>query len=206
MVISYFGGGFLKIQVGDLILAVDPIGKDSTLKTSRFGADIVLVSLNHEDMNGVEQVTFGEKIPYVVRGPGEYETKEVFIKGFGSSSNYGGEARQNTIYAVQMEGINLCFLGGLDKTDLPADVREALDEVDILFTPVGGKGVLAASEADRLSVALEPKIIIPILYDAGTLKMFLKETGAEGTAPIEKLVVKHKDLEGKEGEVAVLAS
>ena len=206
MVISYFGGAFLKIQVGDLVLAVDPVSKDSSLKTSRFGADIVLISLNHEDMNGVEQVTFGDKIPYDVRGPGEYEIKDVFIKGFGSSSNYGKEARQNTIYAVQIEGINLCFLGGLDKPELSAEVRETLDEVDILFTPVGGDGVLAASEAERLSVMLEPKIIVPILYDAGTLKMFLKESGAEGVKPIEKLVIKKKELEGKDGEVVVLGS
>ncbi len=37
------------------------------------------------------------------------------------------------------------------------------------------------------------------------LKVFLKESGAEGT-PLEKLTLKKKDLEGKEGEIVVLAA
>jgi hypothetical protein len=36
------------------------------------------------------------------------------------------------------------------------------------------------------------------------LKKFLKEEGAD-VKPIEKLTIKKKDLEGKEGEVVVLA-
>ena len=37
------------------------------------------------------------------------------------------------------------------------------------------------------------------------LKLFLKEAG-EDVKPIEKLTVKKKDLEGKEGEIIVLES
>ncbi|KKR65419.1 MAG: hypothetical protein UU06_C0019G0014, partial [Parcubacteria group bacterium GW2011_GWB1_40_5] len=37
-----------------------------------------------------------------------------------------------------------------------------------------------------------------------SLKMFLKEAGEEGIKPVDKLTIKKKDLEGKEGEVVVL--
>ena len=38
------------------------------------------------------------------------------------------------------------------------------------------------------------------------LKTFLKEAGEEGATQVEKLTVKKKDLEGKEGDVVVIAS
>src|SRR5882762_823370 len=113
MVISYLGGECFKISQGDLTLAFNPPSKDSSLKTSKFGADIALVSLNHEDFNGAENAAFGERQPFVISGPGEYEVKGVAVRGFGSESDYGGQKGINTIYSVSLEGMNLCFLGAL---------------------------------------------------------------------------------------------
>ena len=42
MVISYLGGECFKITQGDLTLAFNPPSKDSSLKASKFGADIAL--------------------------------------------------------------------------------------------------------------------------------------------------------------------
>ncbi len=207
MIITYLGGAFVKVQFGDTILAFNPISKDSKLKTSKFGADVVLSSINHEDMNGVDQVTFGEKKPFVISGPGEYEIKDVFIKGLPSESQYGGEKRINTVYTVALEGMNICFLGAINTVELPKATDEAIDEVDILFVPIGGDGVLDPAKAYKLAVSIEPKIIIPILYDDNkdSLKVFLKEAG-DNPKPESKLTLKKKDLEGKEAEVMVVAS
>ena len=207
MIITYLGGEFIKVQFGDTILAFNPVSKDSKLKTSKFGADIVLSSINHADMNGVDQISFGDKKPFVISGPGEYEVKGVFIKGLPSESNYDGEKRINTVYTVSLEGMNICFLGAVDSVELPKETEEAIDEVDILFVPIGGEGVLNPSSAYKAAVALEPKIIIPIHYGdiggADALKLFLKEAG-ENPKPEAKLTLKKKDLEGKEAEVMLL--
>ncbi|MES2314898.1 MAG: MBL fold metallo-hydrolase [Patescibacteria group bacterium] len=207
MIITYLGGESFKVSFGDTTLAFNPISKDSKLKTSKFGADVVLSTLNHPDMNGIDQVGFGEKKPFAISGPGEYEVKGVFIKGFGSESNYDGEKRINTIYSVALEGMNICFLGAIDQEALPKDADEGVDGIDILFVPIGGEGVLDASKAYKLAVALEPKIIIPMHYgDIGnkdSLKIFLKEAG-ENPKPEPKLTLKKKDLEGKDAEVIVL--
>jgi L-ascorbate metabolism protein UlaG (beta-lactamase superfamily) len=207
MIITYLGGQFVKVQFGDTILAFNPISKDSSLKTSKFGADIVLSSIKHPDFNGVDQVTFGEKVPFVISGPGEYEAKNVFIKGLASESGYDKEKRINTIYTVSLEGMNICFLGALNTPELPKEADEAIDEVDILFVPIGGEGVLEPSAAYKLAVSIGPKIIIPISYgDVGNkdaLKVFLKEAG-ENPKPEAKLTLKKKDLEGKEADVVVL--
>ncbi len=209
MIITCQGNQFLKLQVGDLVVAVNPISKESTMKTSRFGADICLISLNDPDFNGVDQVVFNGQQPFVIAGPGEYETRGVFIRGLPSQSSYGKKDRINTIYTLTLDSINICLLGALGTATLPVETKEALDEIDILFLPVGGDGMLSPQEAYKLAVSLEPKLIVPLGYDApaatkDALKIFLKEAG--DTAPkTDKLTLKRKDLDGKEGDVAVLA-
>jgi L-ascorbate metabolism protein UlaG (beta-lactamase superfamily) len=69
--------------------------------------------------------------------------------------------------------------------------------------------VLDHAAAYKLAVQLEPKAIIPMHYGElggkDALKAFLKEAGSEDVKPIDKLTAKRKDLEGKEGEIIVLA-
>jgi L-ascorbate metabolism protein UlaG (beta-lactamase superfamily) len=203
MVITYLGGECFKLTQGDLTIALNPPSKDSQLKSSKFGSDIVLVSLNHEDFNGAEQMSFGDRSPFIIAGPGEYEVKGVSVRGFGVESNYDGEKGINTIYSIALEGMNLVFLGALGTSTLPQAAKAELDEVDILFLPVGGEGVLDHAEAYKLAVQLEPKVVIPMHYTPETLKKFLKEAG-EDIKPVDKLTLKRKDLEGKEDEIVVL--
>lgn len=213
MIITYFGGEFFKVQFGDITLAFNPISKESSLKPSRFGADIVLSTTHHADFNGVDQVTHGEKKPFVISGPGEYEVNSVFIKGLPSVSRYGQKENQsdliNTIYTVSLENMNICFLGAINNSELKTETIEALDEIDILFVPIGGEGVLDPVKAYKLAISLEPKIIIPMHYgDIGTkdaLKTFLKEAGENPKAET-KLTLKRKDLEGKEGDIMLIDS
>ncbi|MCC7004654.1 MBL fold metallo-hydrolase [Candidatus Nomurabacteria bacterium] len=208
MVITYQGIEFFKVQFGETILAFGPVSKDSKFKTPRFGADVAFISLNDKDMNGGDNVSLADKNPVVISGPGEYEVKEVFIKGFPTKSTYGGKERINTIYTMAFDGMKICYLGALGTDELPVEAKEAIDDIDILFVPIGGEGVLSASSAYKLAVKLEPKIIIPMHYgeigDKNSLKTFLKEGGADGEA-LDKLTLKKKDLDGKEGDIIVLS-
>ncbi len=210
MVITYFGHEYFKVQFGEITLAFNPISKDSKLKTSRFGADVALISMNHEDLNGAEQISYGEREAFVINGPGEYEIKGVSVKGF-LSDGKNNDGLLNTIYTVNLEGMNICFLGALSKKDLGSEVKEALGDIDILFVPIGGGDVLTASEGYKLSVSLGARLIIPMHYGEGkvgteNLKTFLKEGGKGSVSPQEKLTIKKKDLEGKEGEIIVLSA
>ena len=98
MIISYQGVQSFKVQFGNTVLAFDPVSKSSKFKTGSFGADIALISLNHPDMNGASQASRGDKEAFVIKGPGEYEIQGVIIKGLPSTSQYGGDKKNNTIY------------------------------------------------------------------------------------------------------------
>ncbi|MFA5888985.1 MAG: MBL fold metallo-hydrolase [Candidatus Paceibacterota bacterium] len=208
MIITYHGVDFFKVSFGNTTIAVNPISKASKFKSTTFGSDITLISLNSPEHNGADITSRGDKESFLINGPGEYEVSGVFIKGFLSKSTYGGEERINTIYTINLEGINLCFLGALSQKDLSAETKEAIDGIDILFVPIGGDGVLDPASGHKLAVQFEPKIIIPSHYGdvgvANSLKSFLKEAGEEGVKPVDKLTIKKKDLEGKEGEVIIL--
>ncbi len=160
MVISYCGGECFKITQGDLTIALNPPSKDSSLKNTRFGSDIMLQSQDHVDFNGKENVSFGDREPFVISGPGEYEVKGVAVRGFQSDTEYGGK-HLNTIYSIALEGMNLCFLGTVSTVALPATAKQEMDDIDILFLPVGGNGMLDHAEGYKLAVQLEPKVVIP---------------------------------------------
>lgn len=206
MILTFHEGSCVRASAGDTTIVFGPVSKQSrNFKPVNFGADVSIVSLNHPDMNGADEAGRGEKQPFTVTGPGEYEVSDITISGFPAGSMYGGEGRINTVYSVHFDGLSVLYLGALGDMDLPAEVLE-MDEPDVLIVPVGGEGALAPAEAAKLAVKLEAKMIIPVLYDEKTLKQFLKESGAEGTKPTDKLTIKPRDVVGKQNEVVVLSS
>ncbi len=207
MIITHYGRQHFKLQVGDLTFAINPVSKEGKGKLSKYGADVTLVTTNHPDYNGVEQTEMGSKTPFVIRGAGEYEVQNIFIKGFATEvtlkENKKEKTYQNTSYVFVIDGIRVTFLGALSEM-LKPEHKEVIDETDVLFVPVGEDGfLLNAYDAYKLSVALEPKLIIPMDYNEQSLPIFLKEVGNEKVDPVEKLTIKKKDIEGKLGEVVL---
>ena len=191
MIITYHGAECFKISQGDLALVLKP--------QSKMSADITLFS------NGRSETA--EKSGFIIDGPGEYEIKDVFVKGFLSE---GPAKKINTIYLISFEGINLCFLGALANATLPDEILETVENIDILFVPISGASIkdgvstLDPASAYKLAISLEPSVIIPMHYTKTTLEQFLKEGGETKVDSLDKFVVKKKDLDNKESEIVVL--
>jgi L-ascorbate metabolism protein UlaG (beta-lactamase superfamily) len=213
MVITHHGGQCFKVTFGDITLVFDPVSKGASLPAVRFGADVALISRNHVDMNGSAEVSFGGKEAFVISGPGEYEKGGVTVQGFLTKSEYGlGKGQTdavNTVYAVKLEGMTIVHLGALAEPVLSVEAREAIDDIDILFVPVGGDGVLDAAGAAKLATILEPKIIIPMHWsgigEKGALDHFIKEEGGLAEK-VEKLTIKKKDTADKDGAIIVITA
>lgn len=188
-------------------MAFNPISKESKSSSgTKFGADIALITTNQPDYNGLSQLSHGEREPFAITGPGDYEVREIFIKGLMSEATIKDKKYINSIYFLTVDNINIAFLGALSNAEISKEAREAINEPDILFIPVGGNGLLDAKVAAKLASSLEPKLVIPMDYDKETLKAFLKEMGAENAEVVDKLTLKRKDLDGKEGDVIVVQS
>jgi hypothetical protein len=212
MIITHFNKQHFKIQLGDLTLSFNPVSKDSKFDTNKYGADVVFITTNTPDYNGGDLMSFGDRKPFIISSPGEYEVQDIFIKGFGSFVELPLDAKsktktklQNTSYVMTVDNMRICFLGCLHE-DLTPEQKEIIDEIDILFVPVSSsEDMLNAYDASKLATKLEPKLVIPMDYDEASLKLFLKESGTDISKieKVEKLTIKRKDIESKQGEVVL---
>ena|SRR3989344_163984 len=156
MVIQYFGLGFVKMSLGEEILAFSPMSKTADLKGPQFGANVGLVPVADKNYNGVEQITYASREPFVAAGPGEYEINGTFIKGIASigPSTSLGVNKINTIYSVVFDNMRVCHLGALARLEISGEMKEAIGDVDILFVPTYGGAVLDEAAAYKVVGAL----------------------------------------------------
>jgi len=76
----------------------------------------------------------------------------------------GNERGPNTLYAMSLEGIGIAHLGDLG-TPLDGGQREALSDVEILLTPVGGNFTIDAAQAAEVARCLPSvRIVIPMHF------------------------------------------
>ena len=200
MVITYYGKTYFKLTLGDLTIATNPPSK--SLKPSRFGADIALITTNVEEGNDPETVSLGDKQPFVIDSAGSYEVRELFFGGAPSTAVVGKKEYINTVYGFELDGIKIAFLGYVtDEKSLSTEAKEIAGQADMVFVSIGDD----PSAAYKMATSFDPNVIIPMNYDADTLKRFLKEGGQEKTSAEDKLTLKRRDLDGKEGSIVVLA-
>ncbi len=211
MVISWLGQACFRIQSGDLTLVVDPFSKDIGLTPPRFRADVVMITHSHYDHANAESLA-GE--PFVITGPGEYETKGISVCGIETFHDavQGKERGMNTIYRIEVEDVSILHMGDFGEPQMRAETLDEAGDIDILMIPVGGKYTIDSSEAAKIVKQIEPKIVIPMHYKIPGLTValesveaFLKEMGASKAELQEKLTIKKKDIvENKGGGVVLL--
>lgn len=194
MIISHYGHGFVKLSQGERVIGFNP-----SADGPRFGADIALISLHEPEYDNPGHLSRGERVPFVVDGPGEYEVGGIFIKGVATA---GPDGKLNTAYVVIWDDLRLVHLGLPENGALEEKVKEAFGSIDILFVPVR-----EAKSAAALVTALAPRLIVPVdVASDEALAAFLKDVGTGDEKSVESLTIKKKDLAALEGEVAVIES
>lgn len=123
---------------------------------------------------------------FLIKNPGEYERKGVFVEGIKSNSN--------TIFVVHAEGISLCYTGSLTHLIIDEVIKQ-IGDIDILFIPLGEESSISVAQAGELIAKIDPRIVIPMLYSE--LSEFIKQEGISDEE-IESLKIKRAEL--PEGE------
>lgn len=195
-----------KIDKDESIVITDPYDSSSGLRVPRtLAANVVTISRNNPLCNNLEAI---KSDAFVVKSPGEYEIKGIFVYGTTSSSE---KAKDQTIfYRFEMENISLAHLGDLSYEPTSKDL-EIIGEPDILFVPVSGEKTIDLEKITALVTAINPRIVIPMNYAIPNLKIkldpvekFLKELGIKNQETTKKLKISKKDLTGEEMRVIVL--
>jgi L-ascorbate metabolism protein UlaG (beta-lactamase superfamily) len=199
MEIHWLGHSCFRIRGRDTTIVTDPPERTTGYAPSALTADVVTISHQHPGHNAVGVCAGG---PRVIEGPGEYEVAGVLIDGVATyhDDNQGRDRGSNTVFVIEVEDLRICHLGDLGHVPSPAQ-SEAMGEVDILLTPVGGHHTIDAAAAAEVVSLLEPKIVIPMHYrtdlekaDLDPLDPFLKQMGLSEVAPQARLSVTQSSL------------
>jgi len=195
---------------GQVNIIIDPFSPELGLRLPKLEGDIVLSTHEHYDHNNTKQVLGN---PFLIEGPGEYEIKEVFVRGIPAfhDDSQGKERGRITIFTIEAEEIRLCHLSDLGQKELTSEQLEKIGEIDILMVPVGGTFTISAKEAVKIMSQIEPKIIIPMHYALPKIKpkldeidKFLKTMGIKKIEPLNKLTIKKKELSEEEVKIILL--
>ncbi len=204
MDINWYGQSMFRFKGKTTTVVIDPYNPQMLgLKPLKeIESSLVLVSHHHPDHDYVQAVV---DHPMIIDGPGEYEISGISIIGVQTyhDMNKGAQRGTNTVYNVEIDGINVVHLGDLGHILSEEDIS-GIGNVDILLIPVGGNYTINAEDAAKIVAQLEPKIVIPMHYKFDDLKLeidsvepFLKEMGVEGLTPSPKLTISREKLPGE---------
>lgn len=217
MNIQYYGHSCFKITTKpagrateEVVFFIDPFDKSVGLRPPQGQADIIFITHNHADHSNVSALK-GD--PVVIDTPGEYSIKGINVSGIDTfhDDKEGAVRGHNTVFVFKSEDLTFCHLGDLGSDLTPKQIEE-LGEIDILFTPVGGKYTIDGAKAVEIARKIEPSIIIPMHYkvkgltlDVADEKKFCTEIGNCPAVKVSKLTLKKKDLEGKNMEAVLMS-
>jgi len=190
MKIAYLGHSAIKIKTKKATVVIDPFSKEAVgFAMKKTPADIVACSHEHPDHCSLDNIKNDDY--FLIKGPGEYELHNVFIKGISSfhDKKKGEERGKITIYIVEAGGVRLCHLGDLG-CSLKEKLIDQINGVDVLCVPVGGYSTINVEEAVKVIHQIEPSIVLPIHFATekhteekqkkfAPLSEFLKEWGGK---------------------------
>jgi L-ascorbate metabolism protein UlaG (beta-lactamase superfamily) len=192
MDIYWLGHGCFRMRGKDATVVTDPAPPTTGYRLRGIAADVVTQSSDAVEVSYRQALT-GE--PKYITAPGEYEIAGVLINGIRTAHDPESTDRRNVAYVLDLDDVRVCHLGSIAHKPSTEDV-EVLGGADVLIVPVGGGKVFDAQLAAETVSLLEPKIIIPMMYqtEASTgdllpLERFIKELGFEAKAPESRLAV-----------------
>ncbi len=120
---------------------------DSSLKKLAKKSDILVLARPH-DLKSSER-----KGAFLVKGPGEYEIKGVFIKGIADSGD-------SPIYVVIGEGVRACYIHSFSQKELDADTLESIGDANILLIPLGLDSLPSAKKVKDIMTQIDPLMVV----------------------------------------------
>lgn len=208
MRIRWFGQSAFLLS-GEKTVAIDPFGEAVKGMAARgiewpypeigpLEADLLLVTHEHGDHNGVEVVT-GE--PHTLRSrAGTFADTPVgeVVAVAGEHDQAAGTQRgPMAMFRFVLDGLAVCHLGDFGQSALRPEQRAAFGEVDVLMLPVGGGPTVGGEAAAQVVRELRPRLVVPHHYRTGELTFleppdaFLDALGA----PVERLDESEAEVE-----------
>jgi L-ascorbate metabolism protein UlaG (beta-lactamase superfamily) len=174
MRIQWYGQSAFALTDGEQTVFIDPFGDMSPLAgrgvqfdypaIDDVSADLLLVTHEHLDHNGVEAI---DGDPAILRSTaGRHESPIGEVVGVNSEHDAvaGTERGPNTIFVFELDGVRVAHFGDFGQPGLRDEQKAAIGKVDLLIVPVGGGPTIDAAQAYEIVEQLKPRWVIPMHY------------------------------------------
>jgi L-ascorbate metabolism protein UlaG (beta-lactamase superfamily) len=172
------------------------------------GVDLLIVTHEHTDHNGVEIID-GE--PTLVRSmPGTHESPlgDVIAIASDHDEAAGTERGPNTIVVFTLDGLRIAHFGDFGQAALRPEQRAHLDGIDLLFIPVGGSLTIDGPTAAGIAKELGAPWVVPMHYKTARINFLdTEESFVEAMPKAQRLSSPSfdtADLEKADGPTAVV--
>jgi hypothetical protein len=157
MRVDWYGQAAFRLSGPEGTVFIDPIGDMAPMADRGIqfdypalvdvDADLLLVTHEHLDHNGVESVGGDPTILRSTAGRLESPFGEVIAIASEHDEAAGTERGPNTIFVFTLDGIRVAHFGDFGQRSLRDEQADAIGQVDLLFLPVGDGPTIGAEQA-----------------------------------------------------------
>jgi L-ascorbate metabolism protein UlaG (beta-lactamase superfamily) len=174
MQVEWYGQSAFRLSDGQSTVFIDPFGDVSPLAARGMqfdypdiegvSADLLLVTHEHLDHNGVESIGGSPTILRSTAGQLDSPLGTVTAIASEHDDKAGTERGPNTIFVFELDGLRVAHFGDFGQAELRDRQREAIGRLDLLIVPVGGGPTVDAEQAAQIVEQLSPRIVVPMHY------------------------------------------
>jgi L-ascorbate metabolism protein UlaG (beta-lactamase superfamily) len=175
MRVEWYGQSAFHLNGGERPVAIDPFADMSALAAGRgmqfdyppivdVAADLLLVTHEHADHNGVEAIAGDPTIVRSTAGTFESPIGEITAIASEHDEQAGTVRGPNTIFVFALDGLRVSHFGDFGQRVLREEQAAAVGELDLLIIPVGGGPTIGAAQAALIVERLSPRWVVPMHY------------------------------------------
>ncbi|HJS94667.1 MAG TPA: MBL fold metallo-hydrolase, partial [Solirubrobacteraceae bacterium] len=127
-------------------------------------ADLVLITHEHGDHNGVDTIGGNPAVLRSTAGRLESPFGEVVAIASEHDEAAGTQRGPNTIFVFGLDGVRIAHFGDFGQTTLRDEQAEAIGQVDLVFLPVGAGPTIGPEQASAIVERLSPRWVVPMHY------------------------------------------
>jgi L-ascorbate metabolism protein UlaG (beta-lactamase superfamily) len=175
MRVEWYGQSAFHLSGAEQSVAIDPFADMSAMAAGRgmqfdyppvadVAADLLLVTHEHIDHNGVEAIVGSPTILRSTAGVLASPLGEVTAIASEHDEQAGTARGPNTIFVFELDGLRVSHFGDFGQRGLREEQVSAIGDVDLLIVPVGGGPTIGAEQAALVVERLSPRWVVPMHY------------------------------------------
>lgn len=174
MRIDWYGQAAFRLTGEQATVFIDPFGDVSPLAgrgiqfeyppIQGVNADLVLVTHEHVDHNGVDVIEGEPPVLRSTAGRLDSPIGEVVAIASEHDTAAGTERGPNTIFVFELDGLRVAHFGDFGQRSLREEQAVAIGSPDLVFLPIGAGPTIGPEQAAVIVEELGPRWVVPMHY------------------------------------------